>query len=260
MRTLAVLLLMSAVAAAQTKPVPKIKGPTKARTGDIIILDASESTADHFHWLIDDSSVTVPEGSMQSAQKMADQLRQLGFKVEPPKDAKTSNYLMIDGGKKLILASYPGTWKIILAVGNKGGVDQLAWTLVVQGAKPTPNPGPGPTPPAPTPPTGKVARAMYDAAMASRSPMKVADAKSIAGKLRALRPEIAGATSVTKEVIATKIIFAIKDGAGSNWKHWGGADGPLGKHLMKPLGEAITDKDAGLSAIDELIIGCESVK
>lgn len=114
-RTLVVVLLLVSPCLAQ--PVPRIDGPTSGTPGDIIFLDASKSTADHFDWLIDSSGVSLPS-----------------------KSALT--HVVVDGGKKVLLASYPGTWRISLAVGDKNGVKQLQWKIVVAGGTPGPDPPP----------------------------------------------------------------------------------------------------------------------
>lgn len=152
MNRIEILLLCLAIAtpASAAPPVPAITGPTTARTGDLIFLDASGSTATHFDWLVDTSGVSIPTNGAESAQSMAEKLRKLGFKVEPPKNsAASATYLVLDGGKKLLLASYPGTWRVSLAVGNSEGVKQLPWTLVVAGNGPLPPP---PKPDDPKPP------------------------------------------------------------------------------------------------------------
>ena len=69
MRTAIAFLLLAQVALAQGAPTPTITGPTKAKTGDIIILDASTSGATHYSWLVDASDVTMPESAQQDAKK-----------------------------------------------------------------------------------------------------------------------------------------------------------------------------------------------
>lgn len=132
-------------------PVPMITGPVVARTGDIVILDASGSTADHFDWLVDTSGVLFPSRESKATTAEIAKLRAKGFDIKPL--ARTPPAFMIMGdGKKLLLASYPGIWKISLAVGNENGVKQLPWIIVITNNGPQPPPGPKPDPPKPDPP------------------------------------------------------------------------------------------------------------
>lgn len=113
-------------------PTPKITAATSANVGDIIIIDAAESIADHFSWIVDSSGVRFPADGSGLSTKTVDQLMKLGWKPPATKSGRVE-YMILEGGKKLILASYPGTWKVVLAVSNKDGVKQLAHTMTVTG-------------------------------------------------------------------------------------------------------------------------------
>lgn len=143
-------------------PIPKITGPTNASVGEIIIIDASQSagmtgaTPQHYNWLVDTSEVTVPlSKDGPDLAKLVSQLRASGFSVQAPADGQPMTYMILEGNAKILLASYPGTWKISLAVGNEFGVRQIPWKVVVKkdGTVPIPNPDPGP---GPTPQPGPV--------------------------------------------------------------------------------------------------------
>ncbi len=146
MRTLLIFVALCSSAFAQG-PSPKIVGPTTARVGDIIILDASASTADYYSWLVDSSGVRFPSSESGISAQTIEQLKKLGWKPPAQATGGRVDHMVLDGGKKLILASYPGTWKATLAVSNKDGVQQMRHTLVVSGGSPPP-------PPPPPPPNG----------------------------------------------------------------------------------------------------------
>jgi len=115
-------------------PVLDIKGPTTARSGDIIVLDASGSVADHYNWLVDVSSVDVPGGGGDGSDisTMVSQLKALGYNVQSPgDDSGPLTHILIDGGKKVITASYPGIWRFYLAGSNSEGVVQKSWTVKI---------------------------------------------------------------------------------------------------------------------------------
>ena len=91
-KTLAILLL-SATAAIAEAPLAIVTGPSGGVPGDLIVLDAGDSIADHLAWAI------IPE----------------------PADGRQS-MLIVDEGRKAIIASIPGQYTIILAVSNADGV------------------------------------------------------------------------------------------------------------------------------------------
>lgn len=172
----AFLCITCACTALAAPPEPKIAGPTKATPGAIVILDASESVADHFDWLIDDSGVQVPDNDATAAfEAAAEALRQAGFRVTGPKSDRPPTHVMLDNGKRVLLASYPGTYRISLAVGNAEGVRQLPWQVIIAGHGPQPPPNPPdppvppvpPVPPTPTNLTEQIAAAVKSAGLTS---------------------------------------------------------------------------------------------
>ena len=187
--------------------------------------------------------------------------------MEPPKKAEASHYLILDDGKKLLLASYPGKWKVVLAVSNDKGVTQTAWNLVVEGVKPTPpkpdpdNPKPPPDPDVPDNPVRRrqSGKGIYNAAMKSTSPTRLADAKGMIGKLQALRPSIAGATAVSQrkaiEDIMKALASAVSQGVYKN--HW---STQFVTYIAAPMVVGVKDKDTALVAIDQMILGLKAVK
>ena len=102
-KTLAILLL-SAPAAIAEAPLAIVTGPSGGVPGDLIVLDAGESIADHLAWSI------IPE----------------------PADGRQS-MLIVDEGRKAIIASIPGQYTIILAVSNADGVAIRQHKILISG-------------------------------------------------------------------------------------------------------------------------------
>lgn len=124
-------------------PVPMIEGPVAGQPGDIVLLDATKSTAQHLGWLVDVTAVTVPmDATARELERMADVLRTTGAKVEVPPTGPVT-HLIVNDGRQIILSSYPGTYRVVLAVSNEYGVKLLQWQVRIQTA---PNPPPGPVP------------------------------------------------------------------------------------------------------------------
>lgn len=135
-----VLVLASAPVYAEA-PRAVINGPVTAIPGELIVLDAGQSEGEptHYAWRV------TPEIK--------------GRKQITP----------VENGKRLQMASFPGTYLLTLVVSNKDGNDILQWQVNIPGTPPCPapdpqpvNPQPGPTPtpdpvqpiptPTPTPP------------------------------------------------------------------------------------------------------------
>lgn len=95
-------------------PVPDIQGPVSGTPGDIVELDASGSTAEQFSWIVDTSGVAVPTGAL--------------------------THKPMNDGRVLVLASYPGTWRVYLLVANSEGIRFQSWTVEISGDGPTPPP------------------------------------------------------------------------------------------------------------------------
>lgn len=159
-----------AVASAVTlgaPPEPKIIGPTGGQPGDILLLDATQSVAEHFDWQV---TPKLPEGR--------------------------PTILPIEGGKKCLVTSVPGAYTVFLAASNPEGVKIVEWGINVGGDPTPPTPGPPtPTPPIPTPPTpdnGKFGLAADVAKWAATvsGPARVDDAHKLAGAFEAAAAEI----------------------------------------------------------------------
>lgn len=150
-RLLCMLFVTIASVANAAPPEIAIQGPRSGQPGDILILDASGTeSGDHYSWLIDASQVSIPTLSTQAeTDRLIAQLRQLGVKVEEPSNSSAvTTHLLLDDSKRLVLASYPGEWRIVLAVSNSDGIRQQVWTVKVSGQRPQP---PLPDPPVTTP-------------------------------------------------------------------------------------------------------------
>jgi len=128
MRTAAIFLLMvSSIRAEQ--PIIVLTGPSGGVPGDILILDASASTADHFAWSV---TPELPDGRQ--------------------------TIMPLEGGTKCLVTSVPGTYSVFLAVSTADGVSMKRHAITIIGKdcpddpQPQPGPGPQPQPPQPQPP------------------------------------------------------------------------------------------------------------
>ena len=102
-----------------------IHGPTGGVAGDLILLDASSSTAKFYIW-----------------------------SVTPQLPGGRQTLVFVEGGKKAFLASVPGQYSVTLAVSNELGIDLIVYTVTISGGTPTPlppQPVPTPIPPQPQP-------------------------------------------------------------------------------------------------------------
>lgn len=148
MRTAIAFLLLTACAVAE-QPTPTIDGPREVHSGALVTLDASGSDgAEAFGWLVDTSAVKVPGTSAPDVTRQVSELEALGFEVKAPESDDVPLYEVEDGGKRLRLSSYPGTYRVTLGVSNADGVAMLEWTVKVDAV----SPGPGPKPDNPDPP------------------------------------------------------------------------------------------------------------
>lgn len=185
----AVLLGCSIAAAAAPKAV--INGPVTATAGELLVLDASQSTdATSYLWRV---TPDVPGRKMFS---------------------------VCGAGEKIHIASMPGTYTYALVVSNADGADLLFWTVTIPGSVPGPTPvppAPGPAPPGPGPqpeplpvppappapdvvPDGPfgIAREVYRLALQVQSPTRAAEAGRLADVFRRAREaKITGLTSTT---------------------------------------------------------------
>ncbi len=240
--TLAVYLTLTTLAAAQSADAV-ITGPTGGRPGDLLVLDAGNSTADYFAW-----------------------------SVEPELPNERPTILPIEDGKKCIICSVPGRYVVVLAVSNSLGIDQLKWTVTV-GDGPVPPPGPGPSPgPGPTPPPLPVppvipdgqfaiARVAYDAAMSVESTSRAAEAQALAAGLDGVAASIsAGVLSGAQKILAA-ILQANNAALGANmpkWVGWGAAVSERLKAIY--LAGLLKSTDDWAACLREVSIGLKAVQ
>jgi len=162
---IAVLLLMPSGLPAENplpprEPTPVITGPTSVYTGAMIRLSAEKSDADHYSWLVDTSDVELPPGGDPTKINEAiNAVEARGFKViRSEAGEENPTFSIQNGGRDLFLSSYPGTYRVFLAVSIDGvGVAQTSWTVKVKecrGPPDEPDPPKPPEPPdEPDPPT-----------------------------------------------------------------------------------------------------------
>lgn len=118
------LLWLCCSAAQAAAPKAVINGPQTGTRGEILILDATQCEGEptHFTWRI------TPELKAR---------KQLELK---------------DGGRRVQVASYGGSYVVTLTVSNADGNDVVTWPLVIPGDAPCPSPEPQPVTPTPVDP------------------------------------------------------------------------------------------------------------
>lgn len=118
------LLWLCCSAAQAAAPTAIINGPTTGVGGEILVLDATgcEGEPTHFTWKIS----PVLKGRKQLDVK--------------------------DGGRRVQVASYGGSYVVSLTVSNADGNDVLTWPLTIPGDMPCPSPEPQPVTPTPVDP------------------------------------------------------------------------------------------------------------
>ncbi len=121
---LCLLLGLGCQAAQAAPPTAIINGPTTGVRGEILVLDATGCAGEptHFTWKIS------PE-----------------LKGRKQLDVK-------DGGRRVQVASYGGSYVVSLTVSNADGNDVLTWPLTIPGDMPCPSPEPQPVTPTPVEP------------------------------------------------------------------------------------------------------------
>jgi hypothetical protein len=152
-------------------PTAVINGPTGGQAGNILILDASESNGDYFSWLAFPSTAGG------------------GETIQP-----------IEGGRRAIVCSVPGSYVVVLAVANKDGLSVRQFAIRVtpyvgpDNPSPQPDPEPQPQPPQPRFPDSKlgISDAVYDAAV--KIPNVTAESGAIARNLRSVCAQIGAGT------------------------------------------------------------------
>jgi hypothetical protein len=239
-------------------PVAAVTGPEKARAGDIIILTASEAA--HVDWLVDSSGVDVPtEDAAEALLKTAETLRSAGFTVDPPDTDAPPVYLELDGGKRLVLASYTGVYRISLAVGNADGVDQCAFTVTVGTPKPTPKPDPKPDPIVePVIPAGKFGLGIksWRAAQLVKSANRPAEAKTLAAALLLSIAAADGQKMIDQFASTMKTQFTPEQKAA--WEPWRAAY--LAELSALQGANKLNAKDDFVAAFSEMALGLSAVE
>ena len=124
--------------------------PSKLIPGQINLLDSSQSVGDKFSWKVRISLAASQDG-MKAAKEHARQLLEGdGWKLTPPADSSGDLWSLVEGRRKLLMPSLPGTYHVILVAAGEGDPDIAEYDLTIDGGV-TPGPGPGPVPPGPSP-------------------------------------------------------------------------------------------------------------
>lgn len=152
-------------------PVAKVTGKDKARQGELIVLSAEKSeNARYSRWTVWADISGDPLQLTEDEQAFISDLRRKGVVVILPTDADDDDGISFETPDRLVLASFPGTYRVMLAVSNEHGLSVAKHTVVVVGNNPQPPPNePDPPPPdnPPPPSTGGVEN-RYDLENASR--------------------------------------------------------------------------------------------
>lgn len=218
-------------------PHAVINGPVTGQAGEILILDAGQSTGGptHFSW---DVSPRIS-----------------GRKMFEPECGDSS---------RIRIASFPGKYKYTLIVSNADGNDVVYWDVTIPGAAPQPSPGPNPAPepspgppqpdpapepapkpgpdPAPNPnpgppviPDGQfgIARQIVDWAAEITSPTKLQDARGFAGSFEAVASQIASGSLRDADKIAQALLASNRSAVGQDviQAHWMSLAQHLNAHL-----------------------------
>lgn len=201
--TAGLLLAMTATTLALCAP-PKavIAGPTQANPGDLVILDANQSEALGFAWVLTDSD---------------------------------KSFLPVEDGRKVVFASgSAGRYTFVLVAATaddpkKPLIDIARHTLTI--GEP-PNPGPGPNPPGPNPeplPPGRFGLAAWSRDTASTTltaltaTQRVESAKLLAGSFEGIASAIAAGTIRSLDDVNTKTQVSNRAALGayqSSWMAW----------------------------------------
>lgn len=214
-----------------------IEGPTGGVPGDVILLDASSSTGEHYKW---------------------DVLPKLG-------DGRQT-IVPIEGGKRAIVASVPGQYTVILAVSDEMGVDLLLYTVTISGDRP-PGPGPGPDPPKPVEPTFPDSRLGLSMAIYQASkgvPNAKRDAVQMGEVFIGISSQVAagGLKGQSAVVAATRNQTASVAGSQARIDEWKPVLGEaMGQELQRlaTAGKLSTDRDIAI-AWREIGVGLQAVK
>lgn len=220
-------------------PVARITGPTSSAPGDLVVLDATQSSgALSYAWVLVNSSKT---------------------------------FLPVDAGQRIVFASATeGDYVFVLVVA--GAVDGRAMVSIVQhrvqitAPKPPNPPGPEPTPPPSPKPSFPddrwgLAQIVYDAAMAVSRPtgQRAREAQSMAKAFRAVAAQVV-AVPMTVEQIRDAYSKGLADALGpafTAWRSWGI---PFGRRLGELADTELTDTAKWARALEDVALGLEAVQ
>ncbi len=253
-----------------------INGPATGTPGEILYLDASESTGEptHFRWSV------IPEiaGRKQIEPAAADQA-------------------------KIRIASFPGAYRYTLVVSNADGADLVYWDVVVPGTPPptptppqpgpNPQPNPQPVPPAPTPPApgpnpqpnpepsppapepqpgppspppeGRfgVAPKIVEWSASVTSPTKLKDAQAFADAFESVAAAIVAGTLRDANKIAEALLAANRANVGHETitKYWHGGAQNLNAHLAATFSSGkLKDSDQWATYLRECAVGFRAIR
>lgn len=247
----AVCLCLTNYTASAAPPRATVTGSTGGVPGDILVLDASESVADHFHWVV---TPELPDGR--------------------------PTILVLEEGRKCLVCSVPGTWTVVLAASNDEGVDQLKWTVTVGGEPgpgPAPPPGPDPDPepapgpdPEPTPPEPDLPPGIYgithfarDQARAVNSPNRATESAAVAAGFESVAAAISAGTLTRPNLILAALLEANRAALGTEaaLRAWIPCGTAIGKQLQALYQSGrLTGPEAWASVLLEVALGLRAVK
>jgi len=229
-------------------PQAAITGSTGGQPGDILVLDASESGADWYKWM-----------------------------VTPKLQEGRPTILVLEGGRKCLVTSVPGTWTIFMACGNADGIDMAEWVVEVSenpspGPPPQPFPNPDPEPePEPAPPEPDVpeipvgvfdtARLAHQLSQTVDSDNRVAEAHALAGSFESVAASIAAGAIKSEQAILLALLSSNASALGDKVKTWAPVGNAIGVRLQElhKSGRLKTLNDWSV-CLREISIGFAAVK
>ena len=162
-----------------------LKAPDKAKVGQLVVLDVSESVAANFKWVL---------------------------------NSKTTNFLVIDGGKRAVFsAEAGGDFTFVVAAAKGDTVDVVIHTIKVAGG--------------PASPTDDLPTRVASWCGGVESPTKRDDALKLAQSFSSLSAVIT--TEMAPEDIMEATKKSNRDALGDNLKHWTPFLDGLGAEMTK---------------------------
>lgn len=254
-------LLLLGGGAMATPPTAIINGPKAAEAGEELIFDASMSEGEPtlYAWRV------FPQ--LQGRKQLT----------------------ILDGGKKVRLASFPGTYLVRLMVANTEGIADHEHQVVIPGPVPcppaptpspvVPSPVPVPTPtPAPNPPTpvpvppappmpdvlpagefDGLPAAVRALALVVTSPNRATEAAKLADALEAVAAQIAAKTLTGPDPIVKAIGAAFNTSVSVAWDAEFRAKA-VGKMKDLFVGGKLPNAERWAAMLREVVIGLRSIK